>query len=267
MLETPDISWFDLRKYDGLSELDLISWHRQIHTRAVLMGYADDKLIIKSLKAWTDAIKTSPIIDYRCLDEYKFLEDTLITRPRSQVSVYDTTMFEHLLANSDKPSYGDISDGSVLKDKFGKIKVRKKPLDNLIANSCDVMNETARKKKHITVNLSAPDEQVISDFKAWLSEQRSVTELKPAKKNITNNNMRDWIKDRLLPYIDLVIINAVDGLGLTQVAIANLVHSDNVNVDAVDRTRRTTKPKALKLFTYDIVEQLGIQISCMAVKD
>ena len=60
--------------------------------------------------------------------------------------------------------------------------------------------------EYISVGLSASDEQLKNDFSKWLSEQRELVVAKPAKNNFTDSKMESWVKDRLLPYIDLVII-------------------------------------------------------------
>jgi len=65
LLETPDLSWFDLRKYDGLAELDLVGWQRLIEIRVQLLSYLDERNIIK-IKMVTENITLK--FDQICFD-------------------------------------------------------------------------------------------------------------------------------------------------------------------------------------------------------
>jgi len=147
---------------------------------------------------------------------------------------------------------------------------RFKELSSLVAYPLEFYEDVcSTRMAKITADLSTTDEQLLIDFKVWLREQRKVSgaDAKTTRRNFTDRDMQRWVKDRLLPYIDLAIFNDYYRLELTQVDIANHIHSDDVKTDVVDKTRRTTRPKALKLFTSQIARQLEIQISCMAVKD
>jgi hypothetical protein len=253
LLETPDISWFDLRKYDGLSELDLIGWFDQIHIRTLLLEAIDinQDFIIETV----GRIKESPI-----------LSSAFKNRDLGLSTITSTTAYEHWVITSDT-RFDNVWDCCRLKYSNHATEVHRELSEASALTLHKSINLDSSQMTHITANLLATDEQLINDFKVWLSEQRTATQAKPTKNNFTDSTMKGWVKDRLLPYIDLVIFNDYYRLGLTQVDIANHIHSDDVKADVVDKTRRTTRPKALKLFTYDIVEQLYIQISCMAVKD
>ena len=270
MLETPDLSWFDLRKYDGLAELDLIGWQRQIEIRSFLLfalGQLDiDPRYGKYIKLWLDDIKIMPVLSL-----YQANENThYVTKPKGQSSLHTTTAWEFWMEAGDKGdddqfsevwSFCRMENCNTTDDKQRKI--INTPMSELYKNiSIDCCGH-----EHITLDLTATDEQLINDFKVWLSEQRAATKEQPTKNNLTDKCMKSWVKNRLLPYIDLVIINGFEKLGLTQVTIANLIHSDDVNVDVVDKTKRTTRPKAMQLFTETINEQLMMQINCMAIKD
>ncbi len=257
LLETPDLSWFDLRKYDGLAELDLVGWFEQISTRVWLLEEIDisQDFIIETV----GRIKENPILS----DD---LDNPFTGYPAGLKTITSTTVYEHWYITSDT-RFDNIWDCCRLKYSRHATEVHKELSEASALTLHKSINLDSSQMTHITANLSATDEQLINDFKAWLSEQRTATQAKPTKNNFTVSTMKGWVKDRLLPYIDLVIFNDYYRLGLTQVDIANHIHSDDVKADVVDKTRRTTRPKALKLFTYDIADQLHIQISCMAVKD
>ena len=270
MLKNPDISWFDLRKYDKLNEIDLFDWYEQIKIRTYLLEYANrlNTYIDEHEQAYIDGllnlIKINPIfVTLRPNDSHKYFFGTY---PRGYVSVDDTRAYEFYYVIDDD-RFNNIWNSCREMGCFDVAEEHVSIANTPMSEVYDSIGTFYDGIKYITVDLRSSDEQVIGDFKKWLSKKREVADLKPTKNNFTELNINCWVKDRLLPYIDLFIINEFENLGLTQVAIANLVHSDDVNVDAVDRTRRTTKPKAIKLFTNNVVQQLKIQLECMELKN
>jgi len=80
------------------------------------------------------------------------------------------------------------------------------------------------------------------------------------EKNFTNKNLAEWNKWRLLPYIDLMLVAKANRAEITQNKIARLIFDDELEVDIVDRLRRTTKPKAEWLIREETVTAIHAQI-------
>lgn len=268
MLKKTDISWFDLRKYDKLNEVDLIGWHRQIQIRTYLLNH-EDYPEYPYAGMWIDRIKINPIFSSFIPDDEDDSFEHLITRPLGKAVLYNTTLFEHLLKTNDKPNSDDIRGECILKNKKGvpqkrRIKIPDIPMSAL-QNSIKTKYD---EKRYITIDLNASDQQLLNEFNKWLRKQRVVADYPKYKKNtFTDLVMKDWVKSRLLPYIDLVIINDFEKLRILKVKIAKLLENDDdFNGGIYDKTRRTIKTKAMNLFTDKIVQQMESQIASMPIR-
>jgi hypothetical protein len=263
-----DTSWFDLKKYENLIDLDLIGWHRQIQIRSFLlwaMSDPDYKDLIPLHKA--TAIKENPILKPYIPDE----EDAerfnyLIVKPKGRSVVNDTTALEHWQsANDDRFSHiWDIckldNEGLVTEEQAELISIPMSALyKSFEIDTGDI--------EGVTIDLTATDEQITKDFSEWLSNYRKNSTRKASKRNFTDKDFKNWIQWRLLPYVDLIIISKIEGVSITQAKAANLIYSDaSMDTDIVDRLRKTTKPKASILFTEETEQALEAQIKCMALE-
>lgn len=232
-----DISWFDLNNYEGLNELDLIGWHRQIQIRSLLLNFGFD-----GLKFWIDHIKTNPIIKPYIPNDGD--EGTYQVVQKGISTVNSTTALLYWQVSSDS-RFSHIWDVCMLDDACDiteeQLKLIETPMSELYA-SIGVCTEDS---EEVTIDLSASDEQITKDFCLWLSEYRKISSYKFTKNNFTHKDFKGWIQWRLLPYVDLVIISKFEAIEIKQTKIAQLIFSDDSSdVDIVDKTRRTTKPKA-----------------------
>lgn len=275
MSKKPDTSWFDLSKYDGLSELDLIGWHRQIEIRAYLLrcfNFEDQHETREEyirecdfISYLLNRIKTNPIFN----NPTKISDDFDILEHRGWLSVFTTSANEHYLMASDK-RFNDVWDACKLKNSFKNITDEQEKLINTpMSTLYKSINSTMNGIEHITVNLSASDEQLKKDFDKWLIERRKAEDLQPTiKKIFSDKNMKGWIKHRSLPYIDLTIIDHFFNLRLFKNQKASLIYSDNYTVYLPDRLKRDPKiKKVYELFSETTVNQLWAQIVSMQPKN
>ncbi len=261
-----DTSWFDLKKYNGLNELDLIGWHRQIQIRSWLLDHGFDKL-----EFWLDRIKKNPILKNYIPNEGdpKYFFDLVVT-PKGKSTVNTTTVMEHWRATNDWYFSNGLSHIGKLCDLSIKgcniTKEQQKQIDTPLSSLYASIGSDNGEDENVTIDLAATDEQITKDFCKWLSEYRKLNNHKFTKNNFTDKDFKEWIQWRLLPYIDLVIISRFEGKQITQAKTANLIYSDaSIDTDIVDRLRRTTKPKAMRLFSLVTLEELEAQIKCMAL--
>lgn len=299
-----DTSWFDLKNYDKLNELDLYGWVEQIGIRQCIfsdievrkhilndMGtYLEKITIVKGelnlneeefeelleedeefheilnaleefdLTSISKRIKHNPIVAQRFRDKYEtgrhnFSCDT--------ISVYGTTAAEHWhITNNDKLS--DIWE--ILKSDWimseitithEQAKLINSPIDMICKTkeiSCGYDTST-----HVTIELAASDEQIMSDFRQWLTEYRKVTARTTIKKYFSQSDFEYWIKYGVIPYIDLLLMTKLEGKKITDNKLSKLIFPNEYDVDIVGRLRDTTKKIALTLMRHETYLALQLQ--------
>lgn len=101
----------------------------------------------------------------------------------------------------------------------------------------------------VTVDIMRSEEQLIQDFRAWIIKKKSDLSLRKTPKNISENELKRWHKNRLLPYIDLMIYAKLTNQPLTYPQQGNLIFPDDENKDVGESIRKTTERQALALLT------------------
>lgn len=128
------------------------------------------------------------------------------------------------------------------------------PYDFLLQqNGFDYENET-----NVTIDLTATDEQILSDFQHWLTEYRKATGYQSNKTNFTDKDLADWRKYQVLPYIDLTLSRDIEGKRMTQTKIASLIFN---GIDDPVGALRTTKKKAEWLLKCETLATIEAQLS------
>jgi hypothetical protein len=258
-------SWFDLKNYEKLGELDIVGWHKQIALRSFFLSLIDH-LTPKSAYeqiggSCIDQIKTNPIFTNETI---KFMADV---QPTGLSTVNYTKAFDFWSIVNSK-ELDNIWSCCALSD-IQKLDPDQQQLTETPASILVEGSNGYHPFPYITINTEATDQQIMDDFRVFLAEHRKMnTETQLPQKNFTERDLRNWVKDRLLPYIDLYIVTSAEDQALTHIAAANLLWSDEVgSIDTVDKIRRTTKPKAIKLLNTGVAAALEAQIECMAQKN
>jgi len=272
MAEELDTSWFDINKYEKLSSLDLWGWHTQISIRNEIRRNKE------AAAKWLERIKINPIIDddddncdCDCEVEVEVEvevegegegegevegegEDREVEYdsrfPFNTDSVMSTSALFIWYSGTDS-RLNDVWACCELQDTYTGITAKQ---EALITTPYDLLSKERGIDgvglTNVNVDLTASDAQIMSDFRHWLTEYRKVAGYESCKKNFTDKNLSEWVQWRLLPYIDLTLVAAIEEKEITQATAAWLIFgSDADKVDIVDRLRRTTKPKAEWLFS------------------
>ena len=203
-----DISWFNLKNYEGLSGLDLSSWHWQLEIRRLLndlSSLSSDKEWLKDegVLHWIDCIKNNPILD----DDNSYWgrwRESYSAYPFNTYSVYSTPAL-YAYGFRETPGLVDFVTSRKVCDAIEQGIPIYTPYDFVNGESGVGVDFT-----NVTVDLTATDDRIKQDFSHWLTEYRKATGYTfkkeiPALKNklAIELNIKDWIKFRLLPYIDL----------------------------------------------------------------
>lgn len=258
-----DTNWFNLNNYQGLSELDLFGWERQISVRSwvhFLLFSTETKkereiaLSSESMKEflaryddsalrWTERIKANPILEpYKYHEWHKWRESSL-KYPFNTFSVMSTTAIWCWYSGRDD-RFNDVWDCCELENTSDVTEEQQALIETPYNLLCKNRGINTENLTNVSIDLAATDEQIKQDFCHWLSEYRKAIGYESNKKNFSDKNLAEWVQWRLLPYLDLLFVAAIEEKTLTQPKMARLIFSDEYDVDIVDRLRRTTKPKA-----------------------
>lgn len=273
-----DTSWFKLDKYDGLNDLDLFGWYSLINTRYWIHNcfndlfydpYCNDSDKAKILNRINECIKENPIEAGSNVDREQWRIENYgeLKYPFNTYSVQSATasdmnyMGTHELLDD---VWRTIEAEDDCPTEQG-LKLMMTPYDILLR---DYQREHTHWSQyadtaHIRIDLSATDEQIKKDFNHWLSEYRKVVGYESRDKKFTEKNLGDWIKWRLLPYIDLTFIAKFEEKDITHVKAAGLIFPDEYDTDRVERIRRTTKPKSEWLMSNETISAIELQIASL----
>lgn len=287
-----DTSWFDLKKYEELKELDLYGWERQISARQGIKTFLSISTQLAA-RLFED-IKVCPIIeesDGRGRERWGKWRKSDVNHPYNTNSVFsipaeslklfsDSPRLKfpnHVLLNSpNNYSYRekaklseappDLSSQNINRANFQwpitptplmRVESPELPYDTptIGGDRGRCLNTTA-----VMIDLSASDEQIKKDFDHWLSEFRKA--VKCTAGNFTKEiALAGWVQKKLLPYIDLMLAAELDGLTLGHVQAANLIFPGLSDID--NKIRRTTKPWADWLMKEETLFAIQAQLRSM----
>jgi hypothetical protein len=247
-LENPlDTSWFDLKKYEKLKELDLQGWATQLEIRRNMLTF---KVLAE---IYVNKIKENPIFIYS--------DDT-----DSDIKTFSFKLPPSLSVKS-KNKNQELHEGN---EKYiGWLEMTDNEMDEFIKGGNERYIEDTGYlirgvSSEVVVDLTATDEQIINDFRQWLTDYRKSIGYTPIKKSFTEKHLFEWTQWRLLPYLDLKIVSCIEGKELKLSRVARLLFEDEYEIDIVDRLRRTTKPKAEWLIKDETIDAILTQVRSMA---
>lgn len=231
-----DTSWFELKKYDELSNLDLIGWLRQIEIRCFIDTMLHDKNSAFNCQSFEGLSPTHLKLLY--LDEYTRAEAFLTAIKKNPVipsdpnaQDYDLEWRKDILAHSFN-TYSVFSTPALFARNNGTdenlsevwefceagsrpdasslvIKNCCMPIDTFIAQSGMIDCET---QTNVTIDLTVTDEQIKEEFAHWLKNYRKYSGYSSPKKSqksdkdIVKADINDWVDFQLMPYLDLTLI-------------------------------------------------------------
>lgn len=111
----------------------------------------------------------------------------------------------------------------------------------------------------IKVDLGAPDDYLIKEFKSWLRATRKIAQIARMPSFFTAEHFADWHAKRLLSYIDLTLWARANGGHFTPALIGNLLFPDDLDRDVTSVVRRTVAPDARAISSLSVVSALNAQ--------
>lgn len=95
----------------------------------------------------------------------------------------------------------------------------------------------------ITVDLRAPNEQIIDEFKKFISLVRKKDQFKTEK--FSRSTLSQLVDAKVLPYLDLLIYAKYEGLNIPDHKMGEWLFIDD-DIDVAEKIRKITKPLARK---------------------
>jgi len=278
-----DTNWFDIDNYKTLADMDLMSWFRLLKSRWLLI-HSMDHGNANNLSSTAAIIKKIPLFsnnpDYPSLlpdcysPGYSFdesdkpvlsaLSTEVISSVNRESGLVNFKSVNSLNALAIVQTYNinELANtwrdcNSVLRGEASEEQVISavKPLD-IILNSTEYKSAFA----HVLVDTESTDEQILGDFKDWLSCYRLESKITVPKKNFTADKVNQWIKAGVIPYLDLTIVARIENRSITQAKLGNLIFPHDYDTCLTERIRKVTKPMAMSLMKEEIINAFQEQM-------
>lgn len=246
--------FFDPSRYSSSESLTLSDWGAALRQRSFLKAWADRT---------ADEAASLPIED----DEFR---EALLRLLLSPVRRLD----ENGISDRSFPSVREASAaklwrvGNWIAEDFG---LELTPSSGAEDGQWHQENELPKKLREpfstavpgfwwrlMEVDLLATDDDLVRQFKTWLSTERARLNPfgKPPKK-LTDADRRQWVRHRVLGYIDLLLSAQAVGLRLTQQEIADNLFPDQYGKGGDEYIRKTVAPLARKLLSGPSLDALA----------
>lgn len=276
MSKALDMSWFDLKNYEPFKNMSIEDWIWQLEQRYQCYRlsdpgdtYAMDMEMLsrhgeyelqRYLSATLAELKKGVIPGRPNYKEIYSEDVTSLDQPLSTVSVKGLSIWqlwlmvreiEHLPAWKACQKLDE--DGYITSNR--QLKLISMPYD-LYYYQHNGYSDNAI----VTVDLAPTDDQIGQDFYQRLKEYRKAINYHQCQQKLfTQDDFDYWIKYRVVPYLDLMIIAKNEGKKVTQPIMANLLFPDEYERGIVDRLRKVTIPEAERIINSEIHKSLLAQ--------
>ena len=108
----------------------------------------------------------------------------------------------------------------------------------------------------ICVDLDAPDDTIVDAFKDWLKAVRidnNNCSSNGVPERVSTKLTERWVSSAILPYLDLMIYQQVEGIALPAHVVGNAIFPVTVDFDTTEAVRKTTRPNAEKALNHSYV--------------
>jgi uncharacterized protein DUF6387 len=268
--EELDTSWFDLKNYDALKAMSIEGWASALQARANIFEIYDYAILkgqdiaSTQLQLMADELKDGYFEFDGMIDSYVNEDHTaerLTWHSFSTLSVGSLKNHEAWNMTENKYSSSEWIAFQKMRDEWQKPwegDDKKEDIKDAAHAPYDfrfkqfLNRDYISSHAHVVINLDFPDEQIINDLKQWLTHYRkaagyNVPKRLAHKRVFTQSSFDNWIKDGVIPYLDLVIVAKIEGKEITQNKLGKVIFPDEFDVDTEYRIRTITKPEAERL--------------------
>jgi hypothetical protein len=267
--------WFDLSKYEACESFDITDWQIELERRWWLFLPSSKN----EMPPLEDDIFVHFYITDGCFSDNRYIFAELFANPIggevtsswiSQSEQMKGNLFVksldvgaiHWLHNHVSDSLGTKIDDElspVERSYFDLIDRSDKrfnlSVDDVISN---VVTDFGNRKT-ICLDMTAPDEVLIAEFKAWLLNSREKFKIPAPTRSFTAKDFKKWSDHQVLPYLDLRLWALVQGVTITNKLMGEAIFPDEFDLDTTEKIRQTIAPLAKRLISPEIVFSLHAQ--------
>ncbi len=249
-------AWFNLKRYECTSIFSLHQWTHELEERGRLLSWSkSDDLVFEEgdlLKRFDTILKNLGKNKFDSMviqGEPKNIDDEYFNVGSSSVSPLNYVLARTLMQDVKKKEQLDkIVKKSLFSSLYDLGNEATKPIENHLDDGFEM--------SHVIVNMMAPDEFILEDFKRWLSFQRRYSGFTSRIKKIEKKDFDDWSEKKVLAYIDLMIWQNLTSTVFTQQQIGEALFPNEIGVSLGERIRKTIKPLAEELLEKRMLENL-----------
>jgi hypothetical protein len=240
------MGWFCVSNYETFIDLPLSGWASELELRYRLYEYLENE------KFYDNQVLM------RTFDEkFSFVtsRSRLLTGP-GRALVLTPNHAGDWSSSDGRPK------ASVRALSVGEVKEKANGIPADIPEEAVIQNIGGGNHRAVTLEViaSAPRDTLISQFEELIDSLQKDLDTKKRRK-FSPSEMRSWLDNMLVPYIDIDLYARRRNMKLTHLDIAGLLFSnDALRVDIGKRVRVTVKPAAEKMMTLDSISSLKGQI-------
>lgn len=265
-------SWFDLNKYDAISEGNAEMWSAALSRRHHCNEYLD---YVHSNITGCTIEKFDMFFNLLTQELGEYMHDPFLLKDgphgdmgrtvretnvacladffRRTTSISSIRKFWFHLVNGTFPNK---SHNQKFHEEF--YRARNKSIDHLHNKKGVDFIEYTGGTTLVTVDLEAPTKKLVQDFKLFIENHKKSLSIEPIK-YFTESDFTRWHNNRILPYLDITLWAKRSNLRLTRNEIGNAIFPDLIEIDIEDKIKRSVEPLALKLGSESILYALSAQ--------
>ena len=110
-----------------------------------------------------------------------------------------------------------------------------------------------------TIDLRAPDEELIADFRIWLAEARKNRGIDPISRSFAQADLDQWADMNILAYIDLTLWAQARSLNIGGAVMGRALFPSEFDIGLEDRVRKVVAREARKLMNKETLRSMQSQ--------
>ncbi len=262
--EKPD--WFDLEKYETVTELNSEGWVFQLRQREtcfILERLDNDFHLEKDDSRRHDFINSllehgvlQVPEDFISSEIYRINWDDKLKKYNDYRELYRE--FMHPLTCGDAYYYGKslLFDESyeqwIAEDDFANSDYGLVPIDLYMHRELGFWGDGLAT---LVIDLGAPDNKLFEDFKEWVKAAREAYDYKEGG-SIRESILKRLCDTKVLPYLDLMIWSNENGVKIPNHVLGEWLFPDDP-ADVAEKVRKVTKPLAMRATKANFLQALS----------
>ncbi len=116
------------------------------------------------------------------------------------------------------------------------------------------------KRFFIGVDLNAPDDYLVHQFRSWIAKTRAEANIEPKQWLFSDKRFAKWHKDRLLPYLDLTFWAIINRHKISPADMEEEFFSDRFDGFSGEYVTKKVAKEAIKLISEETLYALSVEL-------